>query len=142
MFRKRYPETDIKHYIRGRIKQARTEANETQEDLSKILEKSRVAVSDIERGRVEVGASDLTYIAHHYKKPISYFYPPIVSVQGKLSAIEEELLIRFAGIPETQQYIALEYVKQQADLTRKAVDREHADELAKSRSEIERKKVD
>jgi len=140
VFRKKYPEIDINHYIRGRIKQARTEANETQEDLAKVLEKSRVAVSDIERGRVEVGASDLTYIAHHYKKPISYFYPPIVSVHGKLSAIEEELLIRFAGIPETQQYIALEYVKQQAELTRKAVDREHADEIAMVRSEARKKK--
>lgn len=140
MFRKRYPETDINHYIRGRIKQARTEANETQEDLAKILGKSRVAVSDIERGRVEIGASDLTYIAHHYKKPISYFYPPIVSVQGKLSAIEEELLTHFAGIPETQQYIALEYVKQQAELTKKAVDREHADEIAKIRSETMEKR--
>ena len=140
MFRKKYPETDINHFIRGRIKQARTEANETQEDLAKVLGKSRVAVSDIERGRVEIGATDLTYIAHHYRKPISYFYPPIVSVQGKLSAIEEELIIRFAGIPETQQYIALEYVKQQAELTRKAVDREHADEIATARSEARKKK--
>ena len=139
MFRKRYPEDDINHYIRGRIKQARTEANETQEDLSKVLEKSRVAVSDIERGRVEIGASDLTYIAHHYRKPISYFYPPVVSVQGKLSAIEEELLTHFAGIPETQQYIALEYVKQQAELTIKASDREYADQLSEVRSESRKK---
>jgi transcriptional regulator with XRE-family HTH domain len=140
LFRKKYSETDINHFIRVRIKQARTEANETQEDLAKVLGKSRVAVSDIERGRVEIGATDLTYIAHHYRKPISYFYPPIVSVQGKLSAIEEELIIRFAGIPETQQYIALEYVKQQAELTRKAVDREHADEIATARSEARKKK--
>ena len=140
MFKKRYPESDINHYIRGRIKQARTEANETQEDLAKILEKSRVAVSDIERGRVVVGASDLTFIAHHYKKPISFFYPAIVSVLGKLSAVEEELLTHFAGIPETQQYIALEYVKQQAELTRKAVDREHADILAEIRSDVKKKK--
>jgi len=139
VFRKRYPEDDINHYIRGRIKQARTEANETQEDLSKVLEKSRVAVSDIERGRVEIGASDLTYIAHHYRKPISYFYPPVVSVQGKLSAIEEELLTHFAGIPETQQYIALEYVKQQAELTIKASDREYADQLSEVRSESRKK---
>ena len=84
MFRKRYPETDINHYIRGRIKQARTEANETQEDLAKVLEKFRVAVSDIERGRVVVGASDLSFISNPYMKPISYFYPPNVSVKGEI----------------------------------------------------------
>jgi transcriptional regulator with XRE-family HTH domain len=131
VFRKNYPEDKINKYIRERIKQSRHEANETQENLARTLEKSRVSVSDIERGRVEVGAADLTFIANHYSKPISYFYPPVVSVQGKLSALEEELLIYFSQLPETQQYIALEYIKRQSELSSKALDRELADEAIK-----------
>ncbi len=42
---------------------------------------------------------------HHYNKPVCFFYPPVVNVQGKLSALEEELLIHFASLPDTQQYI-------------------------------------
>jgi transcriptional regulator with XRE-family HTH domain len=63
----------LNKYIRERIKLARTDAKETQEDLAKRLEKTRVAISDLERGRVSVNASDLGFIAAHYEKPISFF---------------------------------------------------------------------
>lgn len=140
ILRKQYPEDPINKYIRLRIKQSRTESNETQKDLSKILRKTRVAISDLERGRVAVNASDLTQIAAHYRKPVSFFYPPVVKIEGTLSALEEELLIYFADLPEEQKIIAVGYIKQQAELARKAIYREHADEIAKIRAETRKKK--
>ena len=53
-------------YLRERIKQARLQANETQEDLARRLQKTRVAVSDLERGRVSARAADLLIIGVHY----------------------------------------------------------------------------
>ena len=129
---KRGREHKANRYIRERIRQARTETNQTQEDLSKILEKTRVAVSDLERGRVTVGAADLMVIATHYRKPISYFYPPAVSVQSKLSPLQEELITRLGSLPETQQYIALEYVRSQVKVSEKAKSRELADQGSRS----------
>ncbi len=127
-------EDRINKYIRERILQARREAKQTQEDLARELEKTRVAVSDLERGRVDVSASDLAIIAAHYGKPISYFFPPAVSVQGELSALEQEILTNLAALPEPQQYIALEYVRQQVAMSVKAKQREIDDDLAAAKS--------
>jgi transcriptional regulator with XRE-family HTH domain len=109
-------------YIRQKIREARKEAGDTQADLAKVLEKTRVAISDLERGRVAVNASDLSLIAAYYDKPISYFFHPINKVRKKdLSSMEEELVMNFRQLPETQQSIALEYVKQQLDVIEKAI---------------------
>ena len=112
-------------YIREKIRQARIEANESQDDLAKALGKSRVTISDIERGRVIIGASDLGFIAAHYDKPISYFYPDRVTInKSELSKLDEELLFLFNQLPETQKHITMEYVKQQMIITNKALERE------------------
>ena len=137
LFRKHQDDIAIR-YIRERIRQARLEANETQEDLAKVLEKTRVAVSDMERGRVSVSAADLSLIAAYYEKPISFFYPPRVTIgKDELSSLDEELISLFHQLPESQQYITLEYVKQQADISLKAFRRKLADDVAMSKSEIE-----
>jgi transcriptional regulator with XRE-family HTH domain len=108
-------------YMREKIKQARAEAQESQEDLAKAMRKSRVSISDIERGRVEISAADLDLIAAHYEKPISYFYPPRVKIEpSELSPLDEELLFVFIQLPETQQLISLEYIKQQLKFFNKA----------------------
>ena len=90
-------ENKISQYIRERIKMARGEAAMSQEDLAKHLGKSRVAISDLERGRVQVNASDLALIAKSLEKPISYFFP--LSVQGakadQLTLEEKELINLF-----------------------------------------------
>ncbi len=79
------------------------EAGETQHDLAQVLEKTRVTVSDIERGRVSVGAADLALIAAHFEKPISFFYPPKISVnKDELSTLNEELITIFNQLPESQ----------------------------------------
>jgi transcriptional regulator with XRE-family HTH domain len=114
-------EEDIANkYIRVKIKEARQEANETQEDLAFSLEKTRVAVSDLERGRVNVNAADLAIIAAHYGKPISYFFPVRVTVNPELSKLEEELITYFRDLPDTQQFIVIEYIKQLQEVLKKA----------------------
>lgn len=138
----RKPQDDAANkYIRERIRQARSEANETQEDLAIVLEKTRVSVSDMERGRVSVGAADLSLIAAHYEKPISFFYPPRVTInKDELSSLDEELISLFHQLPESQQYITLEYIKQQADISHKAFQRRLADEIAYSNIDIDKSK--
>jgi transcriptional regulator with XRE-family HTH domain len=134
MFRK--PEDDeLNRYIRERIRQVRTAAHESQGDLAKRLEKSRVTVSDMERGRVAVSAADLAFIAGNYDKPISFFYPPSISVnKDQLSQLEEELIFLFSQLPTTQQRIALEYIKQQVEITIKASDQEFEERYAEFKS--------
>jgi len=82
------------------------------------------------RGRVSIGASDLGFIAAHFEKPISYFYPPRVIVnKDELSSLDEELLFLFIQLPDTQKHIALEYVKQQVEIINIAVDRKNLDSI-------------
>ncbi len=112
--------------------QARLDAGETQEDLAKKMEKTRVAISDLERGRVSVNASDLGFIAAYYDKPISYFYPPRLKINKEdLASLDEELLMVFWQLPEIQQLIAFEYVKQQLNVVNKAESRSIADKHTK-----------
>lgn len=112
-------------FIRQRIRQARLDSNESQEDLAKALDKSRVTISDMERGRVEISASDLGFIAAHYDKPISFFYPPrVVANKDELSPLDEELLFLFIQLPDTQKHIAIEYIRQQVEITKKAIARD------------------
>lgn len=110
---------------RERFRQVRLETSETQVDLAERLHKSRVSISDMERGRVAVSAADLAIISNHYGKPISFFYPPSVSVnKDNLSQIEEELIFLFNRLPITQQRISLQYTKQQVEITNKADEHE------------------
>jgi transcriptional regulator with XRE-family HTH domain len=121
--------------IQERVRQVRTEANESQDQLAKRLEKPRVAVSDMERGRVAVSAADLAFIAAFYERPIDYFSPPSITInKDQLSQLEEELIFLFLQLPSTQQRIALEYVKQQLDITIKANEQELNSQYAEFKS--------
>ena len=123
MIRQSKIDNSANRYIREKIKQARLEANESQEALAKAIQKSRVSISDIERGRVEIGASELGWIAAYYDKPISYFYPPRVNISKlELSSLDEELLSLFYQLPSTQKLIALEYIRQQVKITNKVIE--------------------
>ena len=65
----------------------------------------------MERGGVEISASDLGWIAEYYDKPISYFFPKRVVInKDELSSLDEELLFLFFQLPETQKLVALEYI--------------------------------
>jgi transcriptional regulator with XRE-family HTH domain len=122
MYRKSDFNEKSKAYIREKIKQARLAANESQSDLAKFFGKSRVTISDMERGRVDISASDLSFIAAHYNKPISYFFPPRVTANKEdLTQLDEELLFLFFQLPDTQKYIAIEYIRLQVEITNNAL---------------------
>ncbi len=78
----------------------------------------------------EISASDLRWTAEHYDKPTSYFFPKGFAIKkDDLSPLDEELLLLFFQLPETQKLIALEYTRQQVDITEKASDRQNIDNL-------------
>jgi len=117
-------------YIQEKIKLARNEAGESQEDLARALGVSRVTISDIERGRINIKAKELCRIATHYDKPISFFYPTKYGITKEdLTALDEELLFLFYQLPLIQQNIAIEYVKVQVEIIKKAYDRKFKQEL-------------
>jgi len=132
MFRQSKIDDAENRYIREKVRQARIESGESQEDLAKAFGKSRVTISDMERGRVEISASDLSWIAAHFEKPISYFYPPRVTInKSELTPLDEELLFLFIQFQDTQKHIALEYIKQQVDITNKALEKQNLEKLIK-----------
>lgn len=56
------------------IKGARSERGLTQKDLADHLGKTQATISDLERGKVQVSASELYEISQLLNKPIEYFY--------------------------------------------------------------------
>lgn len=118
------PKDPISAFIRDRINQARIDAGETQGDLAQALGRSRVSISDIERGRVAISAPDLALIAAHYGLPVSFFFPSQLSVtKNELSRLDQELLATFWSLTEEQKYVAIEYLKQLARISKKAFER-------------------
>ena len=119
-----------KKFIRDKVKQARVEAKDSQNDLALALGKSRVTISDMERGRVVINANDLLVIAINYNKPISYFFPPeLVVSKEHLTPIEEELLFLFYKLPNSQQIITVEYIREQVTIIKKVFDKINSDSL-------------
>jgi transcriptional regulator with XRE-family HTH domain len=57
-----------------RIKEARLERGLTQHDLAEHLGRSTASISELERGKVQVTASDLFQIAQLVNKPVEYFF--------------------------------------------------------------------
>jgi transcriptional regulator with XRE-family HTH domain len=57
-----------------RIRAARQLRNKTQQDLAAKLGKTAAAISDMERGKVHVSASDLSIISNILDMPIEYFF--------------------------------------------------------------------
>jgi len=112
-------EDKINLYIRNRIKEARAQRDVSQLEIARVLEKTGSAVSDIERGRVQVSASDLSLIADRLEKPISYFYPAPVrgADPSDLSPDEQELIhfYRQIGDNAAMRKLALQQVKTLAD---------------------------
>lgn len=65
---------EINEKIIERIKNGRTEREFTQKKLADELNKTSAAISDMERGKVQVSAGELYIIAKLLDKPIEYFY--------------------------------------------------------------------
>jgi transcriptional regulator with XRE-family HTH domain len=64
----------MNNLIVKRIREVRIERGLTQQDIADQLGKTASAISDLERGKVQVSASDLFYLARYLNKPIEYFY--------------------------------------------------------------------
>ena len=122
MFRgkKKEQEDPITYYVRNRIREARAQSGMSQADLAKFVYKSGSAVSDIERGRVQVSVNDLALIAAAVEKPASFFFPPNVrgAEQGTLEPDEQELVqhYRQLGNNTALKKLARRRVKELADL--------------------------
>ena len=65
----------INGFIRHKLRIERKSVGRTQQDVADLLGKTRVAVSDMERGRVKVKAGELYLIARYLGKPIEVFFP-------------------------------------------------------------------
>ena len=57
-----------------RIRAARSERGLTQKDLADHLGKTQATISDLERGKVQVSASEVYQISRFLNKPIEYFF--------------------------------------------------------------------
>jgi transcriptional regulator with XRE-family HTH domain len=85
------------------IRLAREEAGYNQRDLAELIYRRQAALSDMENGKMEPDATTLLLLAHHLKKPITYFYPPQwkpLITKEQLSESEEELFILIRKLNE------------------------------------------
>lgn len=64
----------MNEYIVKKVKEARLERGLTQKDLARHLDRTSASISDLERGKVQVTASDLSKLARYLNKPIEYFF--------------------------------------------------------------------
>ena len=80
-----------------RIKDARIERGLTQKDLADHLGRTAAAISDLERGKVQISASDLYKLAVFLGKPVEYFYG--INYSGK--EIEDVIALIREIDPET-----------------------------------------
>jgi len=137
MFARKPHEDKINGLIRERIRDARTERGLSQEDLARSIEKSRVAISDMERGRVQVSVSDLIFIATALEKPLSYFLPysPLEASHADLSPSEKELVYWFRHLG----HAALENVamSQLKTLAQSAIEQHEKEELGEIKKDAE-----
>ena len=131
----RKPQEDkIGRLIRERIRDARAERGMSQEDLARRIEKSRVAISDMERGRVQVSVSDLIFIATVLEKPLSYFLPysPLEASRGDLSPMEKELVYWFRQLGHAAlENVAMSQLKTLAQSAIEQAEKEELEEVKK-----------
>jgi transcriptional regulator with XRE-family HTH domain len=66
--------TDNNFEIAQRIRAARLQKKLTQQDLAEKFNKTSAAISDLERGKTQISASDLVLFSELLAKPIEYFY--------------------------------------------------------------------
>ncbi len=86
------------------IRQTREEKGYSQATLATKIGIRRATLSEIENGKNEPNASELTYLAAHLEKPLTYFFPKRLRSQitkEDLSPEELELLGHFREIWDT-----------------------------------------
>ena len=96
-----------------------------------------MAISDMERGRVQVSVSDLIFIATVFEKPLSYFLPysPLEASPDDLSPSEKELVYWFRHLGHaTLENVAMSQLK---TLAQSAIDQHHKEELGEIKKDAE-----
>ena len=66
--------SEINDLIVERIKKAREDLGLKQHHLAERLNRTPAAISELERGKVQINAADLYELAQLFEMPISYFY--------------------------------------------------------------------
>ena len=106
-------------YMGNQIREARNEADFSQEELAKKLYLRRPTLSNIENGKVEVDASTLDLLSYYLKKPLTYFFPkPIYEelVQKDMDDLSLEMQMHFEQIHGDElKKLAINNVKSFAD---------------------------
>ena len=88
-------------YMGTMIRQAREEMGMSQDELADRTFRRRLAVSEMENGKVTINAWTLLILADVLKKPLSYFFPPhlITDIPDySLNPKEHELITYFRKI--------------------------------------------
>lgn len=83
------------------IRQARTDAGLSQQELAEKIGRRQTTLSDMERGRIEVDTSTLAMLGDVLRKPLYYFFPPSMYqplTKDDLDPLEEEALLHFREI--------------------------------------------
>ena len=98
------------------IRKAREESGLTQEQLAEKIYRKKLAVSEMENGKVEINAWVLLYLSQALEKPISYFFPKRLlnfdPDQDKLSEMEKDLINHFRFIEyEELKRVAIDQIK-------------------------------
>lgn len=92
--------------IAGIVRETRKQKGLTQRDIAYALEKTPATVSDIERGKIQVSASDLSKIANVLNKPIEYFFG-----EGHESEEFQDLILLIRKQPKEAQQRIIEQTK-------------------------------
>ncbi len=83
------------------IRKAREEIGITQKELARKTFRKKLAVHQMETGKVDISAWTIPYLSFALKKPITYFYPKwdlsLDPKEGELSNLEKELIVNFRG---------------------------------------------
>jgi transcriptional regulator with XRE-family HTH domain len=97
------------------IRIAREETGLTQEQLAEKIYRKRLAVSEMENGKVEISAWTVLLLAAALDKPVTYFYPAYILQQispEQLTPLEQELLMQFRNIwSDHLREIALDQIR-------------------------------
>jgi len=92
--------------IAGIVRETRKQRGLTQRDIANVLEKTPATVSDIERGKIQINASDLSKIADLLNKPIEYFFGA-----GNESEEIQDLVVKIRMQPKEAQQKFIEDTK-------------------------------
>lgn len=106
-------------YMGEQIRQARLEAGFSQEELAEKIYMRRPTLSDIENGKSETNASTLGLLTFHLKKPLTYFFPPLLYEETVIKDMDElslEMHMHFEEIyGDELKRLAIDLIKQIAE---------------------------